>query len=80
MQPLQQLLTIHMHLSLALHQITSRQKLSQLMHSPAGQELKRTDVGSLLILKQAEELLHLALSCELRADAAELPHAVCLCA
>ena len=59
MQPLQQLLAVHMHPGLALHQVASRQILPQLVHSPAGQELKGADVGAFLILKQAEKLLNL---------------------
>lgn len=78
MQPLQQLLAVHMHLGFALHQVTSRQIFPQLVHSPAGEKLKSADVGGFLILKQTEQLLDLAWRGELRADAGELPHAFCL--
>lgn len=60
MQPLQQLLAVHMHLGLALHQVAPSQVLPQLVHGPTGQELKGADVGGFLVLQQAEQLLDLA--------------------
>ena len=57
MQALQQLVAVQVSLALALHQVRACQILLQLLHCPAVQELKGTDVGSVLVLKDVQQLL-----------------------
>ena len=47
MQPLQQFVAVNIGLALALQQICSCEVILQLLHCPAGQELKGADVSNL---------------------------------